>query len=234
MKLTEKQKIKVSKNGPYVVSGNLPLEKEIMVPDKEGNPEEWAKGEKYPNQENYALCRCGHSQNKPYCDGTHAKIKFDGTETAGIKKYSEQAKKISGPDLDLYDAPNLCAGARFCHRGGGTWKLTQNSDNQKSKDLAVKEACNCPSGRLVACDKKTGKPMELKLEKSIGVIEDPGAKVSGPLHIKSGVSIESANGVKYETRNRVTLCRCGKSTNKPFCDGSHISVGFNDGDKSIQ
>ena len=33
----------------------------------------------------------------------------------------------------------------------------------------------------------------------------------------------------YEGRNRVTLCRCGASSNKPFCDGSHASVKFDDG-----
>jgi CDGSH-type Zn-finger protein len=228
------KKIIIAENGPYIVSGNLPLEKEIMVPDEEGNPKAWQAGEKYPNKENYALCRCGRSQNKPYCDGTHTKINFDGKETASTKKYSEQAEKVSGPNLDLYDAPDFCAGARFCHRGGGTWNLTQNSDNLKSKNWAIEEACNCPSGRLVACDKKTGQPIESKFEKSIGVVEDPGAGVSGPLHIKGGIPIELADGTKYEERNRVTLCRCGKSKNKPFCDGSHITEGFDDGDRSLK
>ena len=70
--------------------------------------------------------------------------------------------------------------------------------------------------RLVAVDKKTGKVIEEKMEPSIGIPED------GPLCVKGEVEIESTNGEIYEKRNRVTLCRCGKSRNKPFCDGSHL------------
>jgi CDGSH-type Zn-finger protein len=40
------------------------------------------------------------------------------------------------------------------------------------------------------------------------------------------VSLIAADGFAYETRNRVTLCRCGQSQNKPFCDGAHASIKF--------
>lgn len=76
--MTEKKgKIKISENGPYLVSGNLPLEKEIMVVGGENEPERWKRGARYPQKDNYALCRCGHSANKPFCDGTHIGTKFD-------------------------------------------------------------------------------------------------------------------------------------------------------------
>jgi len=224
--LKKSQKILIVKNGPYLVSGDLSLTKEIAVIGSDGNPAKWKKGEKYPQQEEYALCRCGKSRNKPYCDSTHAKIDFDGTETASKKKYIEQAEKISGPSLDLTDVKNLCASARFCHRAGGTWKLTKNSGDPKSKEIAIQEACDCPSGRLVARNKKTGKPIEPNFGPSISLTEDPQEKVSGPIWVKGGVPIESADGTEYEIRNRVTLCCCGQSRNKPFCDGSHITVGF--------
>jgi CDGSH-type Zn-finger protein len=42
------------------------------------------------------------------------------------------------------------------------------------------------------------------------------------------VQVIGADGFAYEVRNRVTLCRCGASRNKPFCDGSHASIGFSD------
>jgi CDGSH-type Zn-finger protein len=51
---------------------------------------------------------------------------------------------------------------------------------------------------------------------------------NGPLWVRGGVSVEAADGFEYEVRNRVTLCRCGQSNNKPFCDGSHWDVGFKD------
>ena len=127
-------KVIVTKNGPYFVSGSLPLAKEIIVPDIEGNPVIWSKGNKYSIQESYTLCRCGQSKTKPYCDGTHAKIGFDGTETASKKKYLEQAENISGPDLILTDAQAFCSTARFCHRAGGVWKLTRESNNPELKE----------------------------------------------------------------------------------------------------
>jgi len=232
---SKKPKVVVSKNGPYLVSGNLPLEKEIIISDEEGHSIQWKKGEKFPRKENYALCRCGHSSNLPYCDGTHQKIGFDGTETASRKNYISEAGKLEGPDLRLTDLEELCSSMRFCHnKKGDTWGLTEKSDDSDAKEEAIQQACNCASGRLVAWDKKTGKPIEPKFEKSASLIEDPETQSSGPIWLKGGVELEGADGFKYEKRNRVTLCRCGRSRNKPFCDASHIEAGFTDGDKSIR
>jgi CDGSH-type Zn-finger protein len=86
----------------------------------------------------------------------------------------------------------------------------------------------------VVWDKKTGKPIEPNFKPSISLLEDTGKRVSGPIWVKDGIPVESSDGKEYEIRNRVTLCRCGKSRNKPFCDGSHIEAGFNDGDKSLK
>ena len=228
------QKVSITKNGPYLVSGGLPLHKEISVPGKSGELEEWKNGKEFPAQESYALCRCGKSKNKPYCDGTHQGNNFDGTETACKKEYIRQAKKISGPGVDLTDQQELCAAARLCHLAGGTWGNVENSDNPDAKKIAIQTACNCPSGRLVVWDKKTGKPIEPKLEPAITIIEDPQANVSGPIGLKGGIELESSDGTNYEARNRMTLCRCGKSKNKPFCDASHRTAKFNDGDESLK
>ncbi|MCX6802229.1 MAG: CDGSH iron-sulfur domain-containing protein [Candidatus Diapherotrites archaeon] len=161
--------ISITKDGPYLVSGSPPMKKEIITIGKEGEPETWKSGEKFEKKESCALCRCGSSNSKPYCDGTHAGVGFDGTEIASRKKYLEHASKFSGPGLGLTDVQELCAAARFCHRGGGTWKLVERSADPKLKKIAVESACNCPSGRLVAWDKKTGKPIEHKFEPSIGM-----------------------------------------------------------------
>jgi CDGSH-type Zn-finger protein len=229
---TKKGKIVISKNGPYLVSGELPLDNEVMKPDEQGIPCKWEKSKSYQDQKTYALCRCGKSNNKPYCDGSHVGG-FDGTETAKKQPYAEQAGIIKGPELTLTDAEDFCAGAGFCHRNGGTWALIEKSDNPEAKKDAIKEAGDCPSGRLVACN-KSGKPIEPAFEQSISVTQQPTRGVSGPLWVKGEVQIESADGTSYERRNRVTLCRCGKSGNKPFCDGTHISIKFNDGDDAIK
>ena len=229
-----KPKIVVAKDGPYLVSGGLPIGKQIIGIGQEGEPEKWIKGKKVLSSETCALCRCGESKNKPFCDGIHGKIRFDGTETANRESHDKQAQVTEGPTLRLKDAQTLCAAARFCHRGGGTWELTHHSDDPQARELAIEEACSCPSGRLVECDKKTGKVFEREFEKSISLVEDPQNKVSGPIWLKGNVPVESSDGSTYEVRNRATLCRCGKSQNKPFCDGSHIDEGFNDGDESLK
>ena len=216
-----KYKVKVTKNGPYLVSGGVPLSKQSMCVDAEGQCHGWQEDKKYPAQENYALCRCGHSQNKPFCDGTHAKIKFDGTEEADYTPYLKQASPIKGPGLKLTDAEGFCAGARFCHRAGGTWELTEKSGHPDARQKAIEEACDCPSGRLVVWDKE-GKAIEPDFESSIVLVEDTQAGKMGPIWVRGGIPVESAEGKTYEVRNRVTLCRCGNSSNKPFCDGRHL------------
>ena len=225
----EEPKIKVAKDGPYLISGNIPLTREVIVADKEGTPEKWKQEKKLESHENCALCRCGASKNKPFCDGTHVKIKFDGTENASSgEKYLDNAEEIDGPNLILQDNAQFCVGAGFCHRAGDVWNLTQQSGNSTARKIAIEEACNCPSGRLVVLDKKTKKPIETVFKPSIAMIEHPNHLVSGPLWVRGGISIESSEGNSYEKRNRVTLCRCGKSNNKPFCDGTHIDVNFKD------
>jgi CDGSH-type Zn-finger protein len=222
------------KNGPYIVSGGLPLAKEIIAVDSaEGCPTAWVPGDKYPDQETYALCRCGGSKHRPFCDGTHAKAGFDGTETASRRKYLDEADAIGGRDIALLDARHLCARARFCHQAGGVWELVYNQKDGKTRALSERIAGQCPSGRLVIWDKAKEVPVEPHFDPSISLVEDPDKGVSGPIWLKGGVPLESADGKWYEVRGRVTLCRCGQSGNKPFCDGSHIDCEFNDGDQSI-
>ena len=229
----KKAKIVIVKDGPYRVSGGLPLDTEIIGVGSSGEPEKWIKGKRYPVREQYNLCRCGRSANKPFCDGTHVETAFDGSETASRKPFAEQSIRIEGPGIDLLDAESLCAEARFCHPEGGTWQLITESDQPGEKKAVIRQACNCPSGRLVALDKKTGEPIEPRFTPAISLVEDPQKKASGPIWVKGGVEIESADGQAHETRNRVTLCRCGESDNKPFCVGNHIRMKFDDGDESL-
>ncbi|MGE5325120.1 MAG: CDGSH iron-sulfur domain-containing protein [Actinomycetota bacterium] len=61
------------KNGPYVVSGDL---SELNLTDADGNKYDLS------GKPAIALCRCGASINKPFCDGTHSKIGFQAAEAA--------------------------------------------------------------------------------------------------------------------------------------------------------
>jgi CDGSH-type Zn-finger protein len=67
----KEQRIKILTNGPYIVSGQVPLAEQIIKVNNEEETEGWAEGKKYPLQETYSLCRCGRSSNKPFCDTAH-------------------------------------------------------------------------------------------------------------------------------------------------------------------
>jgi CDGSH-type Zn-finger protein len=220
-------RIEVSKNGPYLVSGDLPLIEETIVADAEGESVAWERGEDIAHKQQYALCRCGHSSNKPFCDNTHKKVGFDGTETASHEPHIDGAKLYSGPTMDMLDNPSFCSVARFCDARGKAWSNVKRTDTEEGREIVGSEAQLCPSGRLLAID-KAGEPVELEpdLKPSIATVEDPEEDCSGPLWVRGGVEIVDADGEPYEIRNRATLCRCGQSSNKPFCDGTHVKTGW--------
>lgn len=220
--------VTVSKNGPYLVVGDIALAKQTIVADAEGGSEAWKEGPPIDHAATYALCRCGASQSKPFCDGSHQKVGFDGTERASRQSYLDQAKVMNGPLHALTDAESLCAFARFCDPHGQVWSQVASTDDPRVRANFIRQVNQCPSGRLVAWDSATGESVETALPVSIGLIEDPVEKCSGPLWLRGGIPVVSADGFKYEVRNRVTLCRCGQSKNKPFCDGTHAAVHFRD------
>ncbi|MEV5608592.1 CDGSH iron-sulfur domain-containing protein [Streptomyces sp. NPDC052225] len=219
--------VRVTENGPYEVAGGVPLTRQQIVADEAGDSVAWRETRTYETpEEPYYLCRCGHSGAKPFCDGTHQRIGFDGgEEPAARAPYLEQAGEEDGPELTLTDAERLCAFARFCDVQGSIWRQVQEPG---TADAVTAEAGNCPSGRLVAWNLAVRAALEPSLPESIGVVDDPQEKVAGPLWVRGGVPVVAADGTPYEVRNRVTLCRCGASRNKPFCDGSHASIGFRD------
>ncbi|MGI6730875.1 MAG: CDGSH iron-sulfur domain-containing protein [Anaerovoracaceae bacterium] len=220
-----KYKIKILEKGPYLVTGGVPLTEKIIAYD--GEKYEWKEGRELPQSETYTLCRCGKSKNHPFCDGNHVNVRFKSEETASREPYKERAKLIKGPKLDLLD-DGRCAFVRFCHRkDGDAWELVEQSDNEECRQEAIIAASDCSAGRLTAVDKE-GNLIEPELEPGIEIVQDPARKVSACINVKGYIPIESSDGHVYEIRNRVALCRCGKSKIKPFCDGMHVLTEFKD------
>lgn len=227
-------RITIKKDGPFIVSGGVPLTEDAIAPSSDGSHLEYQRVKDFESQETYALCRCGKSKNKPFCDGTHAHIHFDGTETADRKPYLQRADEYPGPELDLLD-DNRCAYARLCHRRGiDVWTLTEMAENEEVGRQAVGGSWNCPTGRLEHHNVKDGEVYEQHLEPGITLLEDTQEGVSGPMFVHGGITLESSDGTEYELRNRYALCRCGGSTNKPFCDAMHVNVGFYDGSAALE
>ena len=218
-------KITVTRNGPYLVEGAVPMARQSIGADAQGDSREWQEGESFEAQETFALCRCGQSASKPYCDGSHVRVGFDGTETASREAYDVQATEQVGPTVTLADAQPLCAYARFCDVAGQVWNLVEQ-EGAEAAELTVREAGLCPSGRLVVRDQQSNADIEPEFTPSIGIVADPAEGLAGPIWVRGGITVTSSDGEPYEVRNRVTLCRCGASANKPFCDASHASIGF--------
>ncbi len=226
-----RMRITVTENGPYMVSGGVPLVRAEIVTNDAGEAVSWLETETLASPDRYMLCRCGHSCTKPFCDGSACSRRASTEPRApGPSRRRSIAACIDGPGVKLKDARKLCAEARFCDRAGGLWNLIERCDDPEIRALVLEEAALCPSGRYSACDPITDQPYEPEFEPSIALVEDPSLGVSGPLWVRGGIPIFSAEYEPYEVRNRVTLCRCGHSANKPFCDGSHIAAKFKDGE----
>ena len=221
--------ITVTEQGPYLVYGCPPLAMQYIMPDD--NNESWyfQAGRSFSTKTDpTALCRCGSSKRHPYCDGSHANTDWNPQLTASPEIRSDEVETVEGATLDLLDNSKFCVFARFCHPGGDTWDLTEHSDAPDSRQLAIREASMCPSGRLTARDRKTRQPFEFHFEPSLGLIEDNAIGSSGGLWVRGGIPIQRATGETYAIRKGVVLCRCGQSSNKPYCDGTHASVKWRD------
>lgn len=220
--------ISIAKNGSYVVTGALPLSRQAIGSNAEDESTNWVEIETITTPERYFLCRCGQSANKPFCDGSHVRVGFDGTETASRDSYAAQAAVFDGPAVTMFDAEALCAFARFCDRAGKVWNLVPEVAEPAAREALIAQIGQCPSGRLSAIDRASGHAIEPEWPLSLVLVEDPYEKSSGPLFVRGGVEITGSDGVVWEVRNRVALCRCGQSNNKPFCDGAHAQVKFKD------
>lgn len=219
-------RIKIIPNGPYLVTGGIPIKEMIIIPM--GHHNEFTEGRTLPQSDEYFLCRCGHSKNAPFCDAEHVKAGFSGRETASKAPYADRIKDVvEGETMMLLD-DDRCAFARFCHReGGSVWELTMQDSDPEKRSEALKAAHDCPAGRLVTVT-HDGEIIEDKNEPEIIIMQDPEKGTSAGIFVKGPIVIESADGTEYEVRNRVALCRCGESHNKPFCDASHINANYID------
>lgn len=230
-KLADKKfQIKILDGGPLMVYGKPPLTQKFIVPNERGEMWWLQDGLSFEMAaEPVALCRCGTSKKSPYCDGSHAKADWDPRLTASEEGLLSGAEVFEGPELSLTDNSKFCAFARFCDAGLRVWNEVGESDDPRHKEMTIREANHCIAGRLSAWENSTGEPHEPQLEPGLGLVEDPKIHASAGLFVMGGIPISRADGFTYEVRNRVSLCRCGQSSNKPYCDGTHASFHWNDG-----
>ncbi len=215
------RKITVEPDGPYRVQGDVPLVRKSPVMSEHGEPLSWKKEEELTAPRVFFLCRCGASQNKPFCDDSHEDINFDGTEAADTGSISGRESSYVGTGITVKDDRSLCMHAGFCGtRLTNVWQLVQQTDDDQVRAQVMAMIELCPSGSLSYALEPEGEVVEPDLPKEVTVIPD------GPLWVTGSIPIERSDGQPLETRNRVTLCACGASKLKPLCDGTHKDIGF--------
>jgi CDGSH-type Zn-finger protein len=220
------KRIVVIPNGPYLVYGDVPLVRKKKIVSETNDSLTWQKTAVIETEETYALCRCGRSSSKPFCDGTHVRAGFDGTETADPRPFEEMQRVHEGTGLDVRRVGSLCMHAAFCvgreRRIPAMMADTPDSD-MRAHIIGLIE--HCPSGSYTYAMEPGGEEIEPDLPLAISVTEEEG-ELAGCLWVTGGIPVVRADRVPWEMRNRVTLCRCGQSSNKPLCDGTHRTVKF--------
>lgn len=220
-------KIIIQENGAYVVEGNVPLVRKTQVVTEFGEPIAWEKDGDISTSGRYELCRCGYSADKPFCDSNHNNIKWDGTETADTNTTAKRHKTHpGGKQIVVRRDYSVCCSSGFCGtRLANIERMLANAapddTNIRSQIIAMVE--RCPSGSYTYTVEGREGDIEPDLPAQIAVTTEitSDGPIEGPLWVTGNIAVERADGQPMEVRNRVTLCRCGQSGNKPLCDGTH-------------
>jgi CDGSH-type Zn-finger protein len=222
-----------SKNKPMIVP--LPNGPFYLINDKEKKiieNLENSKGEKLSNTQGIALCRCGASKNKPFCDGTHSIVGFSSkndNDSNGNNVYSKIKKSYVGKKITIHDNRRICSHAAECVNNLPlVFRLNQrpwiDPDQATNAEEIIDTIKKCPSGALsYSIDGVEYRDYDRK----------PLVKVSkdGPYHVSGGIELIAGMETEFPddvSREHYTLCRCGASINKPFCDGTHSTINFKD------
>jgi CDGSH-type Zn-finger protein/uncharacterized Fe-S cluster protein YjdI len=232
-------KILVVKNGPYLVHGNVPLSRKRKLVSSQNDSIGWHKTEVLETEDTYALCRCGQSSTKPFCDGTHARVDFDGTEEADTRLTAERIRIVPG-SLTAENGETVLEGAGFVVKRDGYLcmhaafcvgrlqrvpAMMEGADDSDVRARIIGIIDRCPSGSYMYSMTPDGPDVEPDLPVGIAVTEEERG-IAGSLWVTGNIPLQRSDGKPFETRNRTTLCRCGHSEMKPLCDGTHRKIGF--------
>jgi uncharacterized Fe-S cluster protein YjdI/CDGSH-type Zn-finger protein len=151
----------------------------------------------------------------------------DDTKKTAIK---DKRRDYPGKEITVHDNRKICSHAAECVNNlSSVFKLGSrpwiNPDASKMNDI-VDVVRRCPSGALsYSIDGVEYRDPEEQRNPTVTVLKN------GPYHITGGIELigENIQFGEGASKEHYTLCRCGASENKPFCDGAHKSSKFNDG-----
>ena len=183
----QEKKIVVTKDGPYIVHGSIPLVRKIQVVSEYGEPLTWKTGPALATPEIYELCRCGRSSFPPFCDVTHALIDFDGTETADTRPTAErQVRYPGGTRIVVRRDLSLCMESGFCgNRFTNIEKMVAHTDDPQVRAQVMAMIERCPSGSYVYSLEEGEEDIEPDLPQQIAVTTEITSEgpIAGPLWV---------------------------------------------------
>lgn len=170
-----------------------------------------------------ALCRCGASNNKPYCDGSHSKNNFSDEKLSD--RTADEILTYESREITIHYNRLLCSKAHVCgQKLNDVFDTSRNPWIEPDRGGAaeiIDVVRACPSGALSY--NLPGKSVHHEISGgSIVEIEK-----NGPYLVRN-VVLKTDTWCKGACEGKFALCRCGSSKNKPFCDGSHASTDFVD------
>ena len=208
--MSDKPTIKPTKDGPYLVTGCKRLEN-------------FADGKVFETKGTVALCRCGGSKTKPFCDGTHTTIGFKGDKEPD--RVPDRRENHVGAGITIHDNRGICAHAALCTDGlAAVFKLKQEpwiDPDGDTVEKIVAQVEGCPSGALsYSIDGVEHRDRE----RDAVIYVAP----NGPYAVMGGADLQGAEFGEGASKEHFDLCRCGHSKNKPFCNGAHWEHRFDE------
>ena len=207
--MTDKPTIEPVVNGPYLVK-NL---KDFRN----------SRGEVVETKPVMDLCSCGASGNKPFCDGTHKKIGLGSDKTED--RTPDKVDTYIGKRITIHDNRGVCSLAGYC---GAYSPAVFNTENEPwidpdadDPEKTARTIRMCPSGAL-SYSKDEVLYKDQNREPAITI------EKNGPYCVVGGIELNDPQRSEPESKEHYTLCRCGASKNKPFCDGSHQDIDLKD------
>ncbi len=190
-------------------------------------------GEPVPTRPQMALCRCGRSQRKPFCDGTHAEIGFTAEKDPG--RVPDRRDTYVGQQVTVMDNRGICQHSGFCtDRLATAFHLGEEpfvTPSGGRMDEIIRAVRDCPSGALSYGIDNVEAHEEVdyhdRREPAIEISRDGPYRVSGTIALLDGDGEDEPRN-QGASREHYALCRCGQSQNKPFCSGMHWYVDFRD------
>lgn len=154
------------------------------------------------------LCRCGESANAPFCDGSHSKTGFVGSSEP---REARPVRVWEGKTIRTFFNPNTCMHVFYCKPLKELRERELAGDASAAEEIA-KVVASCPSGALSyeAAGIEVAPPKDVEID----IVE------GGEIRVQCSFEI-NADLHERQTPDRATLCRCGLSKNKPWCDGRH-------------